>query len=83
MGQHRPHQQSHLKDKADGFGLVLARKGKEIYLGVFNWNDTPKEYSLAAFGKPAPVKLEGRHSVVLKYDGKDSFAKLCHKLQSR
>jgi alpha-galactosidase len=69
--------------KRDGFELVLARKGKEIYLGVFNWSDAPKEYALAAFDKPAPVKLEGRHSVVLKYDGKDSFAQLCQKLQSR
>ena len=73
----------HATNKGDGFELVLARKGKEIYLGVFNWSDTPKEYALAAFGKPEPVKLAGRHSVILKYDGKDSFAQLCQKLQSR
>jgi len=73
----------HATQKSDGFELVLARKGKEIYLGVFNWSDTPKEYALAAFGKPEPVKLEGRHSVVLKYDGKDSFTQLCQKLKSR
>ena len=71
----------HATSKGDGFELVLARKGKEIYLGVFNWSDTPKEYALAAFGKPEPVKLAGRHSVILKYDGKDSFAQLCQKLQ--
>jgi alpha-galactosidase len=70
-------------NKGDGFELVLARQGKEIYLGVFNWSDAPKEYALSAFGKPMPVKLNGRHSIILKYDGKDSFAQLCHKLQSR
>jgi alpha-galactosidase len=73
----------HATKKSDGFELVLARKGKEIYLGVFNWSDTAKEYELAAFGKPEPVKLAGRHSVILKYDGKDSFGQLCQKLQSR
>ena len=73
----------HATDKGDGFELVLARKGKEIYLGVFNWRDTPEEYALAAFGKPEPVKLDGRHSVILKYNGKDSFAQLCQRLQSR
>jgi alpha-galactosidase len=73
----------HATVKGDGFELVLARKGKEIYLGVFNWSDAPKEYALAAFGKPEPFKLAGRHSVILKYDGKDSFAQLCQKLQSR
>ena len=49
----------HATSKGDGFELVLARKGKEIYLGVFNWSDTPKEYALAAFGKSEPVKLAG------------------------
>jgi len=73
----------HATSKSDGFELVLARKGKEIFLGVFNWSDTPREYALAAFGKPAPVKLDARHSAVLKYDGKYSFAQLCQKLQSR
>jgi alpha-galactosidase len=69
--------------KGDGFELVLARKGEEVYLGVFNWSDAPKEYALAAFGKSEPVKLAARHSVLLKYDGEDSFAQLCKKLQSR
>ncbi len=73
----------HASSRGDGFELVLARKGKEIYLGVFNWSDTPKEYALAAFGEREPVKLAGRHSVILKHDGKDSFAQLCQKLQSR
>jgi hypothetical protein len=62
---------------------VLARKGKEVYLGVFNWGDTSKEYDVTAFGKAEPVKLDGRHSVILKYDGKDSFAQLCEKLKSK
>jgi alpha-galactosidase len=69
--------------RSDGFELVLARRGKDIYLGVFNWGDTPKSYALGAFGKPDPVRLDGRHSVVLKYDGSESFARLCQALQSR
>ncbi|MEI7532792.1 MAG: glycoside hydrolase family 36 protein [Verrucomicrobiae bacterium] len=73
----------HGKNKGDGFELVLARKGKEIYLGVFNWGDTAKEYAVPAFGKAEPVKLAGRHSVILKYDGKKSFAQLCEKLKSK
>jgi alpha-galactosidase len=73
----------HATSKGDGFELVLARTGKETYLGVFNWSDTPKEYALAAFGKPEPIRLAGRHSVVLKYDGPDPFARLCQKLQVR
>ena len=73
----------HGKNKGDGFELVLARKGKEVYLGVFNWGDTPKEYDVTAFGKADPVKLDGRHSVILKYDGKESFAQLCEKLKSK
>jgi alpha-galactosidase len=73
----------HGKNKGDGFELALARKGGEVYLGVFNWGDTPKEYDVAAFGKAEPVKLDGRHSIILKYDGKDSFAELCEKLKSK
>ena len=72
----------HATSKGDGFELVLARKGEEIYLGVFNWSDAPKAYALAAFGKAEPIELAGRHSVVLKYEGKDPFARLCQKLQS-
>ena len=70
-------------NKGDGFELILARKGAEIYLGVFNWSDAAKEYSIAEFGKDSPLKLDGRHSVVLKYDGMNSFGELCQKLQSR
>ena len=73
----------HGKSKGDGFELLLARKGKEVYLGLFNWADTPKEYAVPAFGKSEPIKLAGRHSVILKYDGKESFAQLCQKLQSK
>jgi alpha-galactosidase len=72
----------HGKNKGDGFELVLARKGEEIYLGVFNWGDKPKEYVLQSFGKAEPVKLDGRHSVILKYEGKDSFGQLCGKMKS-
>jgi alpha-galactosidase len=73
----------HASSKGDGFELVLARKGKAIYLGVFNWSGTPKAYALEAFGVAAPLKLEGRHSVILTYGGRDSFVQLCQKLQSR
>ncbi len=73
----------HAAGKGDGFELVLARKGKDIYLGVFNWGGTPKQYVLGAFGRREPVTLAGRHSVILKYDGQDSFAQLCQKLQTR
>jgi hypothetical protein len=69
--------------KSDGFELVLARKGREIFLGVFNWSRNAKDYSVPAFGRPQPVHLEGRHSVILKYDGQESFAQLCEKLQTR
>jgi hypothetical protein len=70
-------------NKSDAFELVLARKGKDIYLGVFNWGDAPKQYALTGFGKPDPLKLSSRHSTILKYDGQESFSQLCQKLQSR
>jgi alpha-galactosidase len=73
----------HATHKADGFELVLARKGNDIYLGVFNWSDTPKEYALGEFGKSEPVKLDGRHSTILKYGGNDSFSQLTNKLQTK
>jgi alpha-galactosidase len=73
----------HGTQKSDGFELVLARKGTDIYLGVFNWGDAAKEYPVAGFGRGVPIRLEGRHSVVLKYDGKESFAQLCDKLRSK
>ena len=73
----------HGTTKSDGFELVIARKGVEIHLGVFNWSDTPKDYTLAAFGKSGSFTLGGRHSVVLKYDGNESFAQLCQKLISK
>lgn len=73
----------HGSHKGDGFELVLARKGADVFLGVFNWGETEKEFPLKDFGKAEPVRLKGRHSVVLKYDGKDSFAELCRKLQTR
>jgi alpha-galactosidase len=69
--------------KGDGFELVLARKGRDIYLGVFNWSDTAKDYALAEFGRSESVRLEPRHSAVLKYEGSAPFADLCEKLGSR
>jgi hypothetical protein len=67
----------HAQNKLDGFELLLTRKDKEVYLGIFNWGDNPKEYELHAFGKQKPVRLEGRNSLILKYDGKESFKRLC------
>lgn len=72
----------HATEKNDAVELLLSRSGKEIYLGVFNWSDKAKEYNLPEFGKSATkVQLDGRHSVIIKYEGKDSFAYLCKKLK--
>ena len=72
----------HATEKNDAIELLLSCSGKEIYLGVFNWSDKAKEYSLPEFGKSASnIKLEGRHSVIIKYEGKDTFAYLCQKLK--
>jgi alpha-galactosidase len=73
----------HATSKLDAVELILSRSGKDIYLGVFNWGDAPKSYSLPAFGKAAAnVQLNGRHSVILKYEGTDSFDTLCDKLKT-
>ena len=72
----------HATNKQDGFELIIARKDKDIYLGVFNWGDKPKEYELKAFGKTSPVLLEGRHSQIIKYEGKKAFDELCESLKS-
>ena len=72
----------HGANKQDGFELIIARKNKEIYLGVFNWGDIPKEYELKAFGKTSPILLEGRHSQIIKYEGKKSFDELCENMKS-
>lgn len=72
----------HAADKGDGFELILAHKGKDIYLGVFNWSDNPKAYALKAFGKPNPIQLNARNSVILKYEGNKSFEQLCQQLKS-
>ena len=73
----------HATEKSDGFELLLARKGKDVYLGIFNWGDAPKDYALPAFGKRDPVPLQGRHSVILKYEGNEPFDQLCKKFQSQ
>jgi len=72
----------HGTNKQDGFELIIARKNKDIYLGVFNWGDKPKEYELKAFGKTSPMFLEGRHSQIIKYEGKKSFDELCENMKS-
>ena len=66
----------HGKDKADGYELIIARHGKDIYLGIFNWGDEPKEYKLSDF-EGGIQKLNGRHSKILKYGGTLSFKELC------
>jgi hypothetical protein len=49
------------------------------------WPDIQVEVKadVTAFGTAEPVKRDGRHSVILKYDGKDSFGQLCERLQSK
>jgi alpha-galactosidase len=64
----------HGKNKADGHELLLARHGKDIYLGIFNWSDQAKEYVLPAFG--GTRTLQGRHSEVIAYRGSLSFDEL-------
>jgi alpha-galactosidase len=73
----------HATNKSDGFELIIARKGKDIYLGIFNWGDKSKEYALQDFGKPNPILLEGRHSKILKYEGNKSFNQLCQEIKSK
>ena len=72
----------HGTNKQDGFELIIARKDKDIYLGVFNWSDKPKAYKLIAFGKTSPMLLEGRHSQIIKYEGEKSFDELCEDMKS-
>jgi alpha-galactosidase len=64
----------HATAKADGYELLLARRGERIYLGLFNWSDVKKEYHIPAFG--GVHKLEPRHSTVLVYQGSASFEEL-------
>jgi len=65
----------HGKDKTDGYEMLLARNADEIYLGIFNWSDKPKEYNLKGFDDSFQ-KMDARHSKVLKYSGKLSFDEL-------
>ena len=71
----------HATDKMDGFERLLARQGDDIYLGIFNWGDGAKAYDLSAFGEKAPLRLDGRHSKIVKYKGSKSFAELCRELR--
>ncbi len=70
----------HGVDKADGYELLLARRGKEIFLGMFNWGDEAKEYNLPAFGNGGAQKLPARHSAVIPYTGRKSFDELCNSI---
>jgi len=66
----------HGRNKGDGFELVLARAENQIYLGIFNWGDEAKQFELDLFEPGKVLTLEGRHSQVLPYAGKLSFAEL-------
>ncbi len=70
----------HGKDKTDGYELLLARRGKEIFLGIFNWSDVTKSYNLPTVGKGGVQTLEARHSIVIPYDGKKTFDELCNSI---
>ena len=70
----------HGTNKSDGFELVLARQGKQIYLGVFNWGDKAKQFDLGQFEPGKVLALEGRHSKILPYAGKLSFAELSQQM---
>ena len=73
----------HGKDKHDGYELLLARRGEEIFLGVFNWSDAAKTYQIPAFGRgPSEATLEARHSMVIPYDGKLAFDQLAQQIIS-
>ena len=65
----------HAKDKTDGYELLLSHKGKEIYLGIFNWSNESKEYNLEVFGIGIQ-KLEARNSKIIKYTGTKSYTEL-------
>lgn len=69
----------HGKNKGDGYELILARHDGDIYLGIFNWSEQPKEYKLPDF-EGGMQKLEARHSKVLKYAGNLSFKELRKKI---
>jgi alpha-galactosidase len=73
----------HGLNKMDGFELILARKDKDIYLGVFNWSDAAKSYDISAFGKTQALSLQARHSEIIKYAGEETFDDLVSKLQSK
>jgi hypothetical protein len=70
----------HGKNKGDGYELLLARHGSDIFLGIFNWGDAAKDYNLPAFG--GVQTLPGRHSRILLYEGKQSFAELRQSLNT-
>ena len=70
----------HGRSKGDGFELVLARTGNQIYLGVFNWGDEAKQFELGLFEPGRVLELQGRHSQILPYAGNLSFAELSKKM---
>jgi len=69
----------HGKDKGDGYELILARHTEDIYLGIFNWSEETKEYSLPDF-EGGIKKLDARHSTILKYTGSLTFNELRKKI---
>jgi alpha-galactosidase len=71
----------HGKDRADGYEILLAKDGEDIYLGIFNWSDEAKEYDLTAF-ESGVKNINARHSEVLKYQGSLSFKELSKALST-
>jgi len=65
----------HGKNKSDGYELILARHENDIYLGIFNWSEEPKNYNLPAFEIDVQ-SLNARHSKIIRYTGSLSFADL-------
>jgi len=71
----------HGEEKSDAYELLLARKGKDIYLGIFNWSSGVKVYNLKAFDDGLQT-INSRNSKILKYKGKLSFSELSKALSA-
>jgi alpha-galactosidase len=63
-------------DKMDGFELLLAKRGEEVYLGVFNWNEQEKTYDLSTLGLSSNFKLKARHSEIIPFKSNLGFEEL-------
>jgi alpha-galactosidase len=70
----------HGKQKGDGPEVLLARHGRDVFLGVFNWSAAPKDYDLPEFG--GLLRLGARHSKIIKYEGALPFAELRRRMSA-